>query len=326
MAEYAIPPELVPGPRSPDPVPAHAAEHAEGVTVIGYLRAELGIGEAARLLAAALERAGVPVATRAYTRTLSRQSHGFQAADIEPGPYDVNLVCVNADQVPAICWDAGSEVFAGRTTVGVWFWELPTFPFRQHRAFESVDEVWVATRFVRDAIAPATDKPVVVVPLPVPARAPRVVDRRTLGLPEGFLFLFAFDFLSSFDRKNPLGLVDAFRRAFAPGEGPSLVVKSINGDRRVAELEALRAAAAGRPDVVLVDEYFDADATDALMAACDCYVSLHRSEGFGLTLAHAMSRGKPVIATGYSGNVDFMDGTNSLLVGYREARVPRGSF
>ena len=134
-----------------------------------------------------------------------------------------------------------------------------------------------------------------------------------------------FDFLSTFERKNPLGLVEAFTRAFAPGEGPVLVLKSINADQRPAQAEQLRLAVAGRPDILLLEDYLDADARDALVAGCDCYVSLHRAEGLGLTMAEAMAYGKPVVATGYSGNLQFMSEENSFLVPWRPAPVPAGA-
>ena len=138
------------------------------------------------------------------------------------------------------------------------------------------------------------------------------------------MLLFSFDFLSTAERKNPWGLVEAFSRAFTPDEGPVLVVKSINADRRPADAERLRLAAAGRPDVILNEDYLDAPARDALVAHCDAYVSLHRSEGLGLTMAEAMAWGKPVVATGYSGNLHFMTDENSFLVPFRPAPIPAG--
>ncbi len=193
-----------------------------------------------------------------------------------------------------------------------------------HRAFDLVDEVWVASEFTREAVAAETSKPVHVVPVPLEPPEVSPVSRAEVGLPDGFLFLFSFDFLSIAERKYPLGLVEAFCRAFRPGEGPMLAIKSINGDRRSEELTRLRRAAAGRPDVHVLDGYVPPATKDAVMASCDCYVSLHRSEGLGLTLAEAMALGKPVIATGYSGNLAFMDEENSYLVRHGTAITPAG--
>jgi len=294
-----------------------------GVNVAGYLRAELGVGEAARRLVTGLEAAGIPHATVAYARTESRQEHPYQGAG-GVAAFDMNLVCVNADQLPVFRADVGREFFAGHYTIGVWFWEVSRFPDDVRRAFDLVDEIWVASDFVADAVALETSKPVRVVPLPVEAPEPHGLTREDVDLPSEFVFLFSFDFLSIFERKNPLGLIEAFEQAFAPGEGPVLVIKTINGDKDPGSLELLRRRAAKRPDVDVVDGYVSAEERDALMALCDCYVSLHRSEGYGLTMAEAMAAAKPVIATGFSGNVAFMDESNSLLVPYRLASVPPG--
>ena len=125
--------------------------------------------------------------------------------------------------------------------------------------------------------------------------------------------------------RDSLGLIEAFTTAFVPGEGPVLVIKSINAGQRPAEAERLRLRAAAERDVLLMENYLDTTERDALMALCDCYVSLHRSEGLGLTMAEAMAWGKPVIATGYSGNLQFMTDENSFLVPWVPAVIPAGA-
>ena len=235
------------------------------------------------------------------------------------------MICVNADQLPRFTYDVGPEFFRHRHSIGIWWWEVARFPARFHNAFELVNEVWVGSDFVRRAIAAETDKPVFVLPLGIelPAEAPPA-DRAALGLPEGFLFLFSFDFDSRFERKNPLAVVEAYRRAFAADEGSALLLKTINGDRHLHDLERLRYATADRADIHVVDGYRSAEETASITAACDCYVSLHRSEGFGLTLAEAMTHGKPVIATGYSGNLDYMNHDVGYLVPYTLTSIPDG--
>jgi glycosyltransferase involved in cell wall biosynthesis len=123
------------------------------------------------------------------------------------------------------------------------------------------------------------------------------------------------------ERKNPAGVIAAFRRAFSPGSGPALVIKTINGDKRILDLEKLRFAAEDHPDITIRDGYVSAIEKNSITANCDCYVSLHRSEGYGLTMAEAMALGKPVIATGYSGNLDFMNEQNSYLCSYTFRRI-----
>ena len=140
-------------------------------------------------------------------------------------------------------------------------------------------------------------------------------------MPGGFLFLFVFDYLSTIQRKNPVGLIEAFKLAFQPDEGAQLLIKTINGPLRPLSEEELLWAADGRPDIHVIDRSLETRELNGLMAGCDCYVSLHRAEGLGLTLAEAMAIGKPAIATGYSGNLDFMTTENSYLVDHTIGRV-----
>ena len=316
-----IPPALIPPPRPPMAEPPQAVPG--GVNVAGYFRAEAGVGQAARHLIRGLDRAGIPYSTFTYEETPSRQGHAFE--DRTGATYDVNVICVNADQVPRFTYDIGPAFFKDRHSIGVWWWEVGQFPERFHQAFGPVNEVWVGSDFVREAIAAETEKPVLTMPLGIelPEAAPT---RRSALLPEeGFVFLFSFDFDSRFERKNPVAVVEAFRRAFPPGSGPTLVLKSINGDRWLTQLEQLRAAASGRSDIRVIDGYLSAEENAGLMGTCDCYVSLHRSEGFGLTMAEAMAYAKPVIATAYSGNLMFMTGETSYLVPYDLSSIPDGA-
>jgi glycosyltransferase involved in cell wall biosynthesis/SAM-dependent methyltransferase len=301
-----------------------AAEPAPGVNLVGYLNAELGVGEVARKLMSGLDRAEIEYSTITYDRTLSRQGHQIDERSPQQAPFDMNVICVNADQLPILREDVGPALFKQRYSVGVWFWEVSRFPSVFHNAFGLVDEVWAASSFVRDALVAATSKPVHIVPLPLEMPGAEPIPRKQLGLPDRFMFLFSFDLLSIFERKNPLGIVDAFTRAFADGEGPILVLKCINGEHGLESLERLRLAAAERTDIYVLEEYLAPELKNALMAGCDCYVSLHRSEGFGLTMAEAMAYGKPVIATNYSGNVDFMHEGNSHLIPYKLVPIPKG--
>ena len=237
---------------------------------------------------------------------------------------DVNVVCVNADRLPMVMDRLGTAFTNDRYTIGVWAWEVEEFPGHFRGSGGLVDEVWTCSAHARDAIAAGVDVPVHRVPPPVLPRPSVPRPRHELGLPDGFTFLFCFDFFSVVDRKNPFGVIDAFCRAFVPGEGPHLLIKSINGAAALADLERVRLHAAERDDVHVVDGYVSAVEQAALVAACDAYVSLHRAEGFGYTMAEAMLAGRPVVATGYSGNLEFMDDRNSVLVGYDLVPIGEG--
>jgi glycosyltransferase involved in cell wall biosynthesis/SAM-dependent methyltransferase len=329
FTEWARKSATPPDPRLLEPVgravPGRPRTGLPAVEVVGYFRAELGVGEAGRQLVAAVQAAGAPVTTRTWDETLNRQDHPFEELDAGVAP-GVNLLCFNADRVPLFAELVGADYFQDRYTIGAWAWELEEFPTGHDAAFATVDEVWANSEYARRAIAQRTSKPVVAVPPPVtaPVISPEI-SRASLGLPDGFVFFFAFDYLSVFARKNPLGLIAAFSQAFPPGSGASLVIKTINGERDRASERALRAAAGEHREVHLLEGYVSAAERDALMALSDCYVSLHRSEGFGLTLAESMALGKPVIATAYSGNLDFMDEQNSYLVPYARRAVGTGA-
>jgi glycosyltransferase involved in cell wall biosynthesis len=298
---------------------------AAGVNLVGLLRAENGIGEAARKIAVGLEQAGIPYSTIAYAKTVARQQHPLELR--EGGPlYGTNIISLNPTQLQEFAVIAGADLFAGRYSIGVWYCETTVLPVKALPGFHFVDEVWAASEFVRDIFARYGRVPVFVVPLPIDKPAPPVPSREDVGFPDAFTFLFSFDFQSGLERKNPYALVEAFRRAFASGEGPLLVLKSINGDRKRRALEQLRAAVADRPDIQVRDGYVSAQEKDAMMAHSDCYVSLHRSEGLGLTMAEAMSYGTPVIATGYSGNMEFMDEANSYLVPFELREIPKDAY
>lgn len=297
-----------------------------GVNVVGFLGAELGIGESARLLVRALQAQAVPCSTTSVDRfSQSRATADAPAADSTTEVFDTTVVCVNSDLTPTVA-PAVADLLDRSYRVGMWYWEVEDFPPSQHGGFAVLDEIWVATDFVRSAVEPHSPLPVRTLMPPLPQRSgEQPPPREQLGLPDRPYLLFSFDFLSTAERKNPMGLLAAFTRAFAPDEGPLLVIKSINADKRPAQAERLRLAAAGRPDVILLEQHLPAAARDALVAHCAAYVSLHRSEGLGLTMAEAMAWGRPVVATRYSGNLQFMDDANSFLVPWTPTTVPAGA-
>ncbi len=299
-----------------------------GVNVLGYFASELGVGEAARQLVRALDAVEVPVLPlHGPTVPVSRQGHRFAVREHEAARYPVNLICMNADALPEFARLAGDSFFAGRYSIGVWFWEVGSPPPGEWRdAFRLLDEVWAPSEHVARAISAVAPIPTVRFVLPVEVPEPPPMPRAAFGLDaDDYVFLFAFDYLSVFERKNPLAVVEAFRAAFAPGTGATLVIKTINHEHDAGARERLHAATAGRADIRLIEQYLDAGTKDALTAACDCYVSLHRSEGFGLTMAEAIYLGKPVIATAYSGNLDFMTPHNSYLVDYALVDIGEGA-
>lgn len=292
-----------------------------GVNVLGYLREAKGIGEAARLYAAALRAAEVPVRTGAVDAGFSPsagEAHESLEGLSRSSEHPVDLVCLNAPELRRLL-DGEGRLPGGGYRIGVWAWEVDTVPPEWAETARELDEIWVYSRFVAELLGRALPVPVVVVPLPI--LEPDVGPEPLPDPGRDFTFLFMFDFHSMLQRKNPMGLIDAYTRAFSEGEGARLVVKSFNGDQRPGDLAALREATAGRADIEVVDEYVSLQDKNRLLAACGCYVSLHRAEGFGLTLGEAMALGRPVVATGYSGNLDFMPPGTGELVRWNSAQV-----
>lgn len=293
-----------------------------GVDVFGYLNAELGVGEAGRLVCKALTAAGVPISTIANKATVSRQKYDFPTDEI--GQYKTLFVSVNADQLPGACAYLGQEFRTDRYVIGQWFWELEELPDSFQRSFELVDEIWAPTLFIKEALEKKAPSSVKVTHMPLPLVTPEsdsLINRNSFGIGDGYAFLFTFDLMSVLKRKNALGLIDAYCDAFSENDGAVLVLKTINGDKRLSELEKIRWSARSRKDIVIMDQYLDVRESASLMMLCDCYVSLHRSEGLGLTMAEAMLLGKPVIATAYSGNMDFMTDDTALLVPWKYTDV-----
>jgi glycosyltransferase involved in cell wall biosynthesis len=288
-----------------------------GINVAGFAQSVYGIGESSRAMWRAVQATGLPclllnVRSRMHSNT--DVSLGTFARD---NPFRVNLMTFSFDYSRRFYRDMGPRFFAARHNIGLWYWEQEHFPMRWHSAFDYYDEIWVATHFTREAIAAVSPIPVRKITYPFYLNETEAVpDRRRFELgDDACVFLFTFDFLSTIQRKNPAAVIAAFRRAFRPDDAALLVIKSINREHDRAGRDSLGRESEGAK-VVFIDTHISGAELNALFASADCYVSLHRSEGLGLGMAHAMYLGKPVIATNYSGNLEFMNSDNSLLVDY----------
>lgn len=288
-----------------------------GVNVSGYITSELGLGEAARSTIRSLEAMDIPVAINNCTLNAAHRKldSSYQTFSDE-NPYPVNLIQVNPDLISQFFEDVGPAYFKDKYNIGCWAWELLTLPESWQASLHLFHEIWTCSNYCAEAIARVSPVPVVKIPLNI-ALPPPTVDRAALGLPpDKFIFLFMFDFCSVFERKNPLAVVHAFQQVAATHPEALLVLKFSNAQQYPQQFKQLQAAMQNHPAIHVIDGYLLKQEVNALLYHCDCYVSLHRSEGFGFTMAEAMYYGKPVIATGFSGNLDFMTVGNSLLVKY----------
>ena len=299
----------------------------EGVNLVGYIRADMGLGVAARGLAAAFEAAGIPfnVINMEHGNEAPQTDRSWSHKEVRDSHYDITLVCVNPDNSFYLRTQISPDILGNRYVIANWYWELPEMPDEWLAEFEYTDEVWAATNFIRDAMSTKAPVPVVRVPPVVQLSQGQTFSRTQLGLPENrFLLLAMFDTRSVLERKNPLGVLRAFKQAFAGDDASvGLVLKFNNPDYEQPVLRELREEMKGYQNVFLIDRLLSRDQLTSLIAESDCFVSLHRSEGFGLGPAEAMSLGKPAIITNWSGNTDYMTDDNCVRIDYELVQLGR---
>ena len=292
-----------------------------GANVVAHFRYASGLQEAAFGVVESLKSVGVPTAKRdlpvSFPSDWNDREHYL---DLER--YDTTIFIAGANTFPYVWYPkAGLHPRPGVRRIAVWFWELDEVPAEWHPHLKWADEVWAPTSFIAGAFRKAVKCPVLTM-LPGIELSPFVTKPRSeFGLPsDRFLFLFSFDMTSTMARKNPLAAIEAFRRAFRPDDNVHLAIKVSRGEKIPDDFAKLNAAAAAA-NVQLIDRIYPRSDVLALLNNADCYVSPHRSEGLGLGLAESMLLGKPTIATGYSGNLDFMTPETSDFIDYTLVRV-----
>ena len=319
-------PAAVPAPASPPPPAASGKAEppvAGSTLVVGYIDGQLGLGTSVRGLARAMDTAGCRFAILPVGLGIEgRRGEPFMPERYDTvRPHAVNVVEVTVDELPKVRAHVGEYHFERSYNILRTYWELARAPASWRPNLVGIQEIWAPTRFIAESFRAIFEGPITVVPpcvdLP-PASPEAVADGRTqFGLEPGrFHFLFSFDYHSFPQRKNPLGVVRAFRRAFPDPQTPvGLLVKSTGAAGHFpAVKQALREAARRDGRITVIDESLSGAEMLALLTAADCYVSLHRAEGFGLGMAEAMALGKPVIGTDYSGSTDFLSAATGFPV------------
>ena len=304
------------------------------VTIVGYPFLPIGMGEHARSTLRAFQAVGVApklvdvaVQNGAIDPDLDRDFSPHVAAGLGSG---VNLFCVNGDEAGRVIEAVGRDAFRRGYNIIYPAWELARYPAAWAKVLGEFDEIWAPSEFIREAIAQAVQKPVTTMSLAVDLKLSAFLGRRHFGIPEdAFVVLFFFDFSSYAERKNPGAVLAAFEQLAArrPDADICCVIKSRGGqeaDPAQLEFQARLAALAPRAQAIYGD--LSDNEIKNLVRVCDVFVSLHRSEGFGRGMAEAMAMGRPAIATGYSGNVDFMAPGTSLLVDYELIPVAKGAY
>ena len=314
-----------------------------GVNLIGFAFGELGIGEDLRMAVAACEAADIPYRIVNIKPGEEIRQEDMELKDrIEKGKkspsYAVNIfIMPGFDAVSRLYMRHGDFVFNGFYNIGWWPWELATWPKAWHRAFDVIDEVWGGSEFSYQMYQGATKKPSSLMPLAASVERVKTFTRKHFGLPEdAYLFLYAFDFNSHLKRKNPQAAIKAFQEAFPlkgskVGSAPAaskvgLVFKVMNTKPNNPDWLEFERLMAGDARITVINKTLDREEILGLIQVCDAYVSPHRAEGFGRTLAEAMLFGKPVIATNYSGNTFYMHPELTLPVKYQLMPMKKGDY
>ncbi|PZW45875.1 glycosyltransferase involved in cell wall biosynthesis [Humitalea rosea] len=312
---------LAPRPTRPAPAPS------EPIILAGYLTAPTGLGEGARRMLAAMRAQGLAVHPADLTWA-HRQGPRHAPPEVPRGPGTL-ILHVNGPMLPWALLALGRRAVAGKRVIAYWAWELPGLPADWARGFRFAHEIWAPSSFCAAAMRRPTGPPVRVVPHPLPEPICAPIGRAAFGLPEAaFISLCLFDAGSSLARKNPLGAIAAHERAFGDQPDRILVLKTHGTATAGPGWAEVAAAAAARPNIRVIDADLPRAEMWALMAAADVVVSLHRAEGFGFAIAEAMALGRPVVATDWSGNRDFMHGPGVHPVPARliPARDPQATY
>jgi glycosyltransferase involved in cell wall biosynthesis len=311
-----------------------SAPQTSEVTIVGYPFQPTGMAEHARSTFRAFQTVGITPrlldvadANRGYDPDLERDFAPHLVTTLGEG---VNLFGVNGDEAERVIEKVGEAAFARGYNIAYPAWELAHYPKAWAKVLDRFDEIWAPSAFVQAALQEAVSKPVHRMPLPVDLKLSSFLGRRHFGIPEdAFVAVFFFDFASFADRKNPEAVLGAFERLAArrPEANIHCVIKSRGGhdmDEAQDALEARLAALGPRAQAIYGD--MSDNEIKNLVRVSDVFVSLHRSEGFGRGMAEAMAMGRPAIATGYSGNLDFMPEGTGLLVDYELIPVAPGAY
>lgn len=298
-----------------------------GINLIGSFSQDSGLGQSCRLVAKLIEKADIPHSFIDFTLNdeLVGNNKEFQNKLSDEYKYGVNLLHINMHEFDRSFLKIGKDKFDYHYNIAYWLWEMNEFPKEWIPLINVLDEIWTPSEFVSEAIRKVTDKPVRTIPYLVEAPYEDKYDRKYFGLPEDkFLYLMLFDSNSISERKNPKGVVKAFKEAFPNKDKEvGLVIKI--GNAKEKELEELKKELESY-NTYFIDSRLSKVEVNSLVRDVDVYVSLHRAEGYGLVLAEAMLLGTPTIATNYSANIEFQNKENSCLVDYKLIKVGKDIY
>lgn len=306
------------------------AQNEMGVNLIGYAFGELGIGEDVRMAALALKAANIPFTVINFRPgdDIRQNDRSIEQWVTEQAVYAVNIVCLTALEHLRLYAEQGETLFKNRYTIGYWPWELQKWPANWQHCFSLVDEVWASSQHIQQAAEKVSLVPIYIMPMAVAIPNVKRYIRKQWSLPEtDYLFVFSFDGNSSIARKNPLGVIEAFKLAFPEqNKAVGLVIKCMRPDSKNPVWQTILSLAKQDPRIHIIDRMLEKPEVLGLYKLCDCFVSLHRAEGFGRGIAEALLLGLKVIATDHGGNIDFCLPGSAYLVPYKLISVGKNNY
>jgi glycosyltransferase involved in cell wall biosynthesis len=290
-----------------------------GINISGYINKQFGLGEGVRANIRAIKTTNIKFVLNNFDLDISDTIESMNSDElnlVKENPYNINLIQVNFDKIQQFLNEIDIDYIKGKYNIAFWAWELENFPVEYCKFIEFFDEIWVPSNFCAEAISIKTSKPVIKIPHSIEIKSLGYY-RSDFNLPENkFIFLTMFDYNSSLKRKNPIATIESFLKSFKNNNDVLLVIKTSISKKHQSEKELITKFIVENSNIIILEEIYNSSKLFSLINICDAFISLHRSEGFGLTMAEAMYLEKPVIATGYSSNTEFMNNNNSFLVNY----------
>ncbi|MCK0131572.1 glycosyltransferase [Flavobacteriaceae bacterium F08102] len=280
----------------------------QGINIIGYTEGMFGLGEAVRLNINAAKKCDIPLNLINYEKIKSNPDYPYSFN------YDVNLIQLSLKDLETFIAIIDPNLFKNKYSILFLVWESEYIAPALAENLTLFNEIWTPSAYCKKIFKKIYNNPITIVPHPVEVHLTPLSNEQKLDVfdKNKFSFLFLFSYHSSMERKNPLFLIEAFKTAFRNTDSVELIIKTVGGKKYKKQRQRLEQY--GCENIKIYDVELDKNSVNHLINTCDSYVSMHHSEGFGLTLAEAMYLGKPTVATNYSGNTEFMNKNNSFLI------------
>ncbi len=298
--------------------PFERNKYPDGINLIGFIRGEIGLGQSCRLLADAVNYSNLDFTIYNYEQISSMRynDNSWDSKITNTAPFNINLMHINPPDLALAHVTLNKDIWDYKYNIAFWLWELEEFPEDWVKCFSLVDEIWTPSEFASNSIRKKTSLPVHTIGYPISAPVAEAYNREYFELPEDkFLFLCMYDSNSTIHRKNPIGTIEAFKKAFSKDwDNVGLVIKVNNPQQE--DIIKIKKMLDGYHNIYLIPKIMTKIEVNSLIKSCDVFVSLHRAEGFGLPLAEAMLLGTPTIATNWSANTEFMNNDVACMVDY----------